>query len=98
VQQRLSLDEHLVQHRESTFFMRVGGDSMRDLGIFDGDLLGGGPLRARHPRLRSDRRGGRRIHREAVAAHRGRQGAACGAPGLFRHAYQARQDFSIWVS
>lgn len=39
VQQRLSLDEHLVQHRESTFFMRVGGDSMRDLGIFDGDLL-----------------------------------------------------------
>lgn len=39
VQQRLSLDEHLVQHKESTFFMRVGGDSMRDLGIFDGDLL-----------------------------------------------------------
>ncbi len=39
VQQRLSLDEHLVEHRESTFFMRVGGDSMRGLGIFDGDLL-----------------------------------------------------------
>jgi DNA polymerase V len=39
VEQRLSLDEHLVQHRESTFFMRVAGDSMRELGIFDGDLL-----------------------------------------------------------
>jgi DNA polymerase V len=34
-----SLDEHLVQHRESTFFMRVAGESMRGLGIFDGDLL-----------------------------------------------------------
>lgn len=39
VQQRLSLDEHLVQHKESTFFMRVSGDSMCGLGIFDGDLL-----------------------------------------------------------
>lgn len=39
VEQRLSLDEHLIQHRESTFFMRVAGDSMRGLGIFDADLL-----------------------------------------------------------
>jgi DNA polymerase V len=39
VEQRLSLDEHLVQHRESTFFMRVAGDSMREIGIYDGDLL-----------------------------------------------------------
>jgi DNA polymerase V len=39
VEQRLSLDEHMIQHRESTFFMRVAGHSMRDLGIFDGDLL-----------------------------------------------------------
>jgi len=39
VEQRISLDEHLIQHRESTFFMRVAGDSMRGLGIFDGDLL-----------------------------------------------------------
>lgn len=34
-----SLDEHLLQHRESTFFMRVAGESMRGFGIFDGDLL-----------------------------------------------------------
>jgi len=39
VEQQLSLDEHLIHHPESTFFMRVAGDSMRGLGIFDGDLL-----------------------------------------------------------
>lgn len=39
VQQCISLDEHLIEHRESTFFMRVAGDSMRGMGIFDGDLL-----------------------------------------------------------
>ena len=39
VERRLSLDEHLIQHKESTFFMRVSGHSMRDLGIYDGDLL-----------------------------------------------------------
>lgn len=39
VGQRISLDEHLIGRRESTFFMRVAGDSMRGLGIFDGDLL-----------------------------------------------------------
>jgi DNA polymerase V len=39
VERRLSLDDHLIQHRESTFFMRVAGDSMRGMGIFDGDLL-----------------------------------------------------------
>lgn len=39
VERRLSLDEHLIEHRESTFFMRVSGHSMRDLGIYDGDLL-----------------------------------------------------------
>lgn len=36
---RISLDAYLVQHREATFFLNVSGDSMRDLGIFDGDLL-----------------------------------------------------------
>jgi len=35
----LSLDAHLVQHREATFFLHVTGDSMRGLKIFDGDLL-----------------------------------------------------------
>ena len=36
---QINFDEHLMQHKESTFFMRVSGDSMRDLSIFDGDLL-----------------------------------------------------------
>ena len=36
---RISLDAYLVQHQEATFFLHVTGDSMRDLGIFDGDLL-----------------------------------------------------------
>lgn len=39
VEQRISLDEHLIGRRESTFFMRVAGHSMNGLGIFDGDLL-----------------------------------------------------------
>ena len=39
VERRLSLDEHLIRNKESTFFMRVSGHSMRGLGIFDGDLL-----------------------------------------------------------
>jgi hypothetical protein len=36
---RLSLDEHLVSHREATFFVRVSGNSMTGFGIHDGDLL-----------------------------------------------------------
>jgi DNA polymerase V len=39
VERRLSLDEHLIEHKESTFFMRVSGHSMREMGIYDGDLL-----------------------------------------------------------
>lgn len=36
---RLSLDEHLIEHREATFFVRVQGNSMTGFGIHDGDLL-----------------------------------------------------------
>src|SRR4030066_144105 len=35
----ISLDDYLVRHKEATFFLKVAGDSMRGLGIFDGDLL-----------------------------------------------------------
>jgi DNA polymerase V len=38
-EERLSLDEHLVEHREATFFVRVQGHSMTGFGIHDGDLL-----------------------------------------------------------
>ena len=36
---RLSLDEHLIRHKEATFFVRAKGNSMDGAGIFDGDLL-----------------------------------------------------------
>lgn len=39
VERRLSLDEHMIEHNDSTFFMRVKGDSMREMNIADGDLL-----------------------------------------------------------
>ena len=39
VDHQLSLDEYLIQHPESTFFVRASGESMTNAGIFDGDLL-----------------------------------------------------------
>jgi len=39
IEGRLSLDEHLIQHRDSTFFVRAKGNSMVGAGIYDGDLL-----------------------------------------------------------
>ena len=39
VEGRLSLDEHLIEHQEATFFVRVKGSSMTGFGIHDGDLL-----------------------------------------------------------
>jgi DNA polymerase V len=35
----LDLNEHLIAHPAATFFCRVSGESMQDVGIFDGDLL-----------------------------------------------------------
>ncbi len=39
IEGRLSLDEHLIQHKDSTFFVRAKGNSMVGAGIFDGNLL-----------------------------------------------------------
>jgi DNA polymerase V len=39
IEGRLSLDTHLIQHRDATFFVRAKGNSMVGAGIFDGDLL-----------------------------------------------------------
>ncbi len=39
VEGSLDLNEHLVAHREATFFLRVQGHSMSGAGISDGDLL-----------------------------------------------------------
>jgi DNA polymerase V len=35
----LNLNDHLIPHPASTFFIRVVGDSMNGAGIFSGDLL-----------------------------------------------------------
>ncbi len=35
----LDLNEYLILHKAATFFVRVTGDSMKDVGIFPGDLL-----------------------------------------------------------
>lgn len=35
----LDLDEYLVRHPASTFFVKVSGQSMKDAGILDGDVL-----------------------------------------------------------
>lgn len=39
IQERLDLFKLLVQHPQATFFLRIRGDSMRDCGIFDGDIV-----------------------------------------------------------
>jgi DNA polymerase V len=35
----LDLNDFLIKHPNSTFFVRVGGDSMVNAGIFDNDIL-----------------------------------------------------------
>lgn len=39
LERRLSLDEHLVSNKDSTFLVRARGTSMVGAGIFDGDLM-----------------------------------------------------------
>lgn len=39
VENQLNLHELVVQHPAATFYVRVSGDSMRDVGIQSGDLL-----------------------------------------------------------
>ena len=39
IEGKLDLNEHLVHHPAATFFARASGESMKDAGIFDGDLL-----------------------------------------------------------
>lgn len=39
IDQRLDLNEHLINHPAATFFVRVSGDSMTGASLHDGDLL-----------------------------------------------------------
>ena len=35
----IDLNKHVIKNRDATFFGRVKGKSMKDIGIYDGDLL-----------------------------------------------------------
>ena len=39
IENRLDLNDYLIEHPEATFFVRVSGDSMINAGIHSGDLL-----------------------------------------------------------
>lgn len=39
IDQHVNLHDHLVRKPEASFFARAQGESMRDIGIFDGDML-----------------------------------------------------------
>ena len=39
LEKRLDLNDYLVRNRASTFLVKVEGHSMKDAGIFDGDVL-----------------------------------------------------------
>lgn len=39
IEKHIDLNEYLVRHKEATFFLRVQGDCMIELGICNGDLL-----------------------------------------------------------
>lgn len=39
IELRIDLNKELIKHKDSTFFAKVKGDSMKNAGIFDGDLL-----------------------------------------------------------
>lgn len=39
VEKGLDLNVYLVEHKEATFFFHVVGDSMKNIGIMDGDIV-----------------------------------------------------------
>ena len=39
IEQKLDLNKFLIKHPSATFYVRVKGDSMKNAGIFDGDIL-----------------------------------------------------------
>ncbi len=39
LEKNLNLDKLLIKNQPSTFFIRAGGDSMINIGVYDGDIL-----------------------------------------------------------
>ena len=62
----LNLTEYLIENKAATFMMRVDGDSMKDAGILDGDLLVVSGSEAGE-RKRGCGRSQRRVHGQAAA-------------------------------
>lgn len=48
VEQRIDLNQLLIQHPSATYFVKASGDSMIDGGISDGDLLVDSAITASH--------------------------------------------------
>ncbi|EMH98121.1 DNA polymerase V subunit UmuD [Klebsiella pneumoniae RYC492] len=55
VEQRIDLNELLVNHPSATYFVKAAGDSMKDAGIGEGDLVVDGEFTVKklqlHPRV-----------------------------------------------
>lgn len=39
IEEQIDLNRRLIDHPSATYFLRVSGESMRDAGIFSGDLI-----------------------------------------------------------
>lgn len=39
IELQIDLNKHLIKHKETTYFAKVKGHSMKNAGIYDGDLL-----------------------------------------------------------
>ena len=39
IEEQLNLNKYLIKNKESSFFVRVSGDSMMNVGIFDNDIF-----------------------------------------------------------
>jgi len=86
----IDLNEALIRHPSSTFFLRVSGDSMRGAGIQHGDLL----IVDRSLEFRSGKiccgRDRRRLHPETAGAAPGPMAPGSGPSRLSSHPPQRR--------
>lgn len=39
IEKQLDLNEHLIKNPAASFWVRINGDSMKGIGLFDGDLI-----------------------------------------------------------
>ena len=39
ISEKIDLNKHVIKHPSATFFVRVSGDSLKDKGVYSGDLV-----------------------------------------------------------